>query len=570
MDNNNVRPDRRTKSVLKSLRRRARKRAFREASAALVEPVRHGRTVDIPFAREPIQGLLPFVEPVPHGRTVDRGRTVDIPFAREPTQGWLPFVEPVPHGRTVDIPFAIEPLTGWVPFVEPVYPGWTADIPFAHEPSDCLLPFVEPVLHGRTVDIPFACETPIDKPPFVEPVGVSPTVDIPFVGKNQVHPPFVEPVGAELTADIPFVGGSTGTSVVDDCFIEMDNFDTMDADLNAFSSCDEFSLDENENSWINGVILSDTVTPSSTKIKLKIPRRSRRIQKPRLPNEFGLGSFGAENGVECYWHHEPCRLHYDSFSQIFTLRDERNKCIEIDSKILKYKPKRVVRTGGEETEYTRLKNSNSQYIARLQNVEGSFDQLSDFTSIFLYVEKTKVPNQSIFDISNPTQYCDYVQSCYKIQRSSLFAYAAPNLKHSYHWTLPETGAKEFESDRSPVDFINLTNDRDWNYDPQEPDRPMCLFTNDKCLGGVPYLALVKLQFEKLIKGNMMVEMLELLEICEERKTRMVSIGYTNLEAKVWERQGLGVEPGCLSVLEDFSQELHFRGMMTLSVPIRFM
>eukprot|EP00978_Attheya_sp_CCMP212_P027830 scaffold94169_cov62-Attheya_sp.AAC.2 len=221
MDNNNVRPDRQTKSVLKALRWRARKKAFREASAALVEPVSHGRTVDIPFARETTEGRLSFVEPVPHCQTVN------IPFVHESTE--------------------------------------------EREPSDGLLPFVEPVLHGRTVVIPFvACKPPVDKPPFVEPVSFGPTVDIPFVRENQIHPPFVEPVGAELTAGIPF----GGTLVVDDCFIEMDMFDSMDVDLNGLSSCDEFSLDENENSWTNGVILSDTVTPSKTKIKFKNPRQS--------------------------------------------------------------------------------------------------------------------------------------------------------------------------------------------------------------------------------------------------------------------------------------------------------
>jgi hypothetical protein len=115
MDNNNRRPERRTKSVLKALRRRARKRAFREASATSVEPVPHGRTVDIPFAIEPLNECVPIVEPVYPSR-----RTVDIPFAREPSDGLLPFVEPVPHDRTVDIPFAIEPLNGCVPIVEPV------------------------------------------------------------------------------------------------------------------------------------------------------------------------------------------------------------------------------------------------------------------------------------------------------------------------------------------------------------------------------------------------------------------------------------------------------------------
>eukprot|EP00978_Attheya_sp_CCMP212_P049806 scaffold712016_cov55-Attheya_sp.AAC.3 len=69
----------------------------------------------------------------------------------------------------------------------------------------------------------------------------------------------------------------------------MNKFYSIDVDLNALSSCDEVSLNENEKNWINGVILSDTVTPSNTTIKLKFLGGAGHLESKNLDYQTMFG-----------------------------------------------------------------------------------------------------------------------------------------------------------------------------------------------------------------------------------------------------------------------------------------
>eukprot|EP00978_Attheya_sp_CCMP212_P031840 scaffold121896_cov29-Attheya_sp.AAC.1 len=142
------------------------------------------------------------------------------------------------------------------------------------------------------------------------------------------------------------------------------------------------------------------------------------------------------------------------------------------------------------TEYKRLQTINSNYISSSQKRDGIPRDVSHFLLIFLYIEIPVSTNQAIFDITHSQIYGSLVKCCYKVQRSELFVYGAPNLKKYNHWTLGKVGGDHFETERSAVNFISLTNDRDWDYDADEPNRPICIFTRNKMFEGTPYLDLL--------------------------------------------------------------------------------
>ena len=208
------------------------------------------------------------------------------------------------------------------------------------------------------------------------------------------------------------------------------------------------------------------------------------------------------------------------------------------------------------TEHKRLQTKNSKTIAKLQCMDKSHMlTVSDFAAIHLFIEKPKKSKLQLFDIADTKKYSSVIECCFKIQRSALFVYGAPNLKQYHHWTLSTIGAKAFEEERKSVKFITLPNNQDSDYDIHSPDRPICIFTREKQFNGVPYLDLVQAHFTSLTSSNLMVELLGLLQTCNERKTRMVSIGYTNLEAKCWVRSAMGVDPGLLSKTYKLSKKL---------------
>eukprot|EP00978_Attheya_sp_CCMP212_P046825 scaffold413806_cov55-Attheya_sp.AAC.2 len=207
------------------------------------------------------------------------------------------------------------------------------------------------------------------------------------------------------------------------------------------------------------------------------------------------------------------------------------------------------------TEYKRLQTINSNYISSSQKRDGIRRDVSDFLLTFLYIEIPVSTNQAIFDITHSQIYRSLVKCCYKVHRSELFVYGAQNLKKYNHWTLGKVGGDHFETEQSSVNFISLTNDRDWDYDAGEPNQPICIFTRNKLLEGTPYLDLVKSHFNKLTSSKLMVELLHLLRTCDDRKTRMVSIGFTNLQADTWRRSAIGVCPGLLTVTHDISSGL---------------
>ena len=202
-------------------------------------------------------------------------------------------------------------------------------------------------------------------------------------------------------------------------------------------------------------------------------------------------------------------------------------------------------------------SNNKEYIYMLQSMNSSHITTDELTSISLFIEVKSCPSskQTIPMFNNPN-YQHTISSIISIQRSPVQVYCVRNLHLNYHWTLGIDGVSMFEKDTKCGEKIaHFGNKVDTFLTNDDNDYPIIINTRDPKLDSLSYLKSVNKHWEQFLSTNLFTEYMSLASYNKDHGVISLHVGYTGLEAGVWERSTKKITPRVTSCITKMSVDL---------------